>query len=303
MKTAPHPLDAAVRLSLWGAALGAVLAAVKIAAGVFGNSFALIADGLESCMDVVYGIASWLGYRVARRPADHNHRFGHGKAEALMALGAALTLIVGAGGLVWQSIVEIRQPHHAPAAFTLVVLVVVVAVKETFFRVVQRVAQRSGSVAVEADAWHHRSDALTSAAAFVGIAAALIGGEGWESADDWGALAACGVILWTGLRLLRRSLAEIMDEAPPEALELRARDVMGAVPGVSAIEKCRLRRSGSTLFIDVHVEVEGDLTVREGHTIAHRVKAALAGGEFGTVDVQVHIEPSATSRTIPARGE
>lgn len=291
VKSEPHPLDGAVRLSLWGAALGAVLAAVKIAAGVWGNTFALIADGLESGMDVVYGVAAWLGYRVARRPADANHRFGHGKAEALMALIASFVLLGGAAVIATQSVIEIRHPHRVPAAWTLGVLVLVVVVKEIFFRVVRRAAAKSGSVAVEADAWHHRSDAITSAAAFIGIAIALIGGEGWESADDWAALLACGVIVWTAVALLRKSLGEIMDEAPPASLEQRAREVMSAVPGVSAIEKCRLRRSGSTLFVDVHVEVNAELTVRDGHSIAHRVKRALASGEFGVVDVQVHIEP------------
>lgn len=287
-----HPLDNAMRLSLWGGLLGAALAVIKIVAGWLGNSFALIADGLESCLDIFYGLAAWVGYRVARRPADENHRFGHGKAESLMALGAALILLGGASGLAWASVQEIRNPHNAPAPFTLAVLVGVVVVKEFLFRRVMREATLSGSVAVSADAWHHRSDALTSAAAFVGIFLALAGGEGWESADDWAALAACGVIAVNGISILRRSLHEIMDTAPPLETESRVRALVCAVPGVDGVEKCRLRRSGSTLFVDIHVEVDGALTVSRGHEIAHQAKDALAGGGLGLVDVQVHIEPS-----------
>jgi cation diffusion facilitator family transporter len=290
-RAAAHPLDAAMRLSLLGVAVGGVLAATKIAAGLIGHSFALVADGLESCLDIVYGVAAWLGYRWARQPADENHRYGHGKAEALMALAASLVLLAGAGALVWQSVLEIRAPQQGPAPFTLVVLVAVVVVKEGFFRRLMKTAAARDSVAVQADAWHHRSDALTSIAAFLGISIALVGGEGWESADGWAALVACGVIAGNGARILRGSLREIMDTAPSPSPEERIREVLRGVEGVAAIEKCRIRRSGLTLFVDVHVEVDGDLSVREGHTIAHRVKRALAGGEFGVVDTLVHIEP------------
>lgn len=281
-----------MRLSLWGGLLAAVLASVKIIAGWLGNSFALIADGLESCMDIVYGGAAWAGYRFSRMPADANHRFGHGKAESLMALAAALVLLSGAIGLAWASVQEIRNPHAAPAPFTLVVLVVVVLVKELLFRRVMREAHSSGSVAVSADAWHHRSDALTSGAAFIGIFLALAGGEGWEVADDWAALAACAVIAANGFSILRRSLHEIMDTSPPGETETRVRKIVLAVAGVSGVEKTRLRRSGSTLFIDIHVEVDGALSVGEGHEIAHRAKDALESGGLGLVDVDVHIEPA-----------
>ena len=292
MAAEPHPLDNAMRLSLWGGLVAAVLAVVKIVAGWLGNSFALIADGLESCMDIVYGAAAWGGYRLARRPADDNHRFGHGKAESLMALAVSLVLLVGAAGLAWASVQEIRHPHFAPAPFTLVVLVCVVVVKEFLFRRVLREARESGSVAVTADAWHHRSDALTSGAAFIGIFLALAGGEGWEAADDWAALAACTVIAANGVSILRRSLHEIMDTAPTDETETRVRKLVLAVPGVAGVEKTRLRRSGSTLFIDIHVEVDGALTVSEGHRIAHEAKDALIAGGLGLVDVQVHIEPA-----------
>jgi cation diffusion facilitator family transporter len=287
-----HPLDNAMRLSLWGGLLAAVLAAIKIVAGWLGNSFALIADGLESCMDIVYGGAAWAGYRFAKMPADDNHRFGHGKAESLMALAVSLVLLGGAAGIAWASVQEIRHPHLAPAPFTLGVLVAVVLVKELLFRRVKREARSSGSVAVSADAWHHRSDALTSGAAFIGIFLALAGGPGWESADDWAALAACAVIAANGFSILRRSLHEIMDTAPPGETDARVRAIVLTVPGVRGVEKTRLRRSDSTLFIDIHVEVDGSLSVSEGHRIAHEAKDALAAGGIGLVDVDVHIEPA-----------
>lgn len=283
----------AVRLVLTGIILSAILATIKIVAGVIGNAYALIADGIESLTDILSSFVVWGSLRIAAIPPDENHPFGHGRAESLGALVVGLALLAAAAGIGVQSVREIVTPHHAPAPFTLIVLVVVVVTKEVLFRLFRRSAASTGSRAVEGEALHHRSDALTSAAAFVGIGIALAAGPGYESADDWAALVACAVIAWNGVRLLRAALDDVMDAAAPPEEESRIRGIAATVPGVLGIEKCRVRRSGLARFVDIHVEVDGGMSVRGGHEIAHAVKAALLTVEPRIADVTVHIEPHA----------
>lgn len=268
-----------------------LLALGKIIAGVLGNSYALVADGIESSADVFSSLVVWKALRVSTRPADHDHPYGHGKAESVAGLIVAAALIVAALLIAVQSVREIITPHHAPAAFTLIVLVVVVVTKELLFRYVADAGKALNSIALKSDAWHHRSDAITSVAAFIGIAIALIGGEGYEAADDWAALLACAVIAYNGVQLAKPALAEVMDAAVERETEARVRAIAGAVEGVRQIEKCRIRKSGLGLLMDIHVMVDGDLTVRDGHTIAHQVKDALMTSELAVHDVVVHTEP------------
>ena len=280
-----------MRLAMNGIFISAALATIKILSGIFGNCYALIADGVESLVDIFSSFVVWGTLRIAARPADSNHPFGHGRAESLGAMAVSLALLAVALGLATQSIREILTPHHAPAPFTLLVLIVVVVTKELLFRHFHFAGKEMGSQAIASDAWHHRSDALTSLAAFIGISIALIAGKGYETADDWAALFACGVIAYNGVRLLRAALDEVMDIAPPAENEQRVRSTAASVSGVSGIEKCRMRKSGLSLFVDIHVEVDGDITVRAGHDIAHRVKDALLAMDPRIQDVVVHIEP------------
>jgi len=280
------------RASLVSVVANPLLALGKIVAGVLGNSYALIADGIESSADVFSSLIVWKALRVSTRPADHDHPYGHGKAESIAGLVVAGVLLAAALLIAVQSVREIVTPHHAPAPFTLIVLVVVVATKELLFRYVVRAGRAIGSTALKNDAWHHRSDAITSAAAFIGIAIALIGGDGYEAADDWAALVACAVIAYNGVQLAKPALAEIMDAAVEREIEARVRAIAGAVDGVRQIEKCRIRKSGLGLLMDIHVVVDGELSVREGHAIAHRVKDALmAAADLPVHDVVVHTEP------------
>jgi len=284
-------LHSGSQLAVLGIVINAALAAVKIAAGILGHCYALIADGIESTLDIFGSLAIWFGLRVAAEPPDDNHPYGHGKAEALAAIVVAFIVMAAALGLAVQSIREILTPHHAPAPFTLLVLVFVILVKETLFRKVIHTGEEIGSTAVKTDAWHHRSDAITSAAAFIGISIALIGGPGWEPADDWAALLACGLIGFNGWRLLIPALHEAMDMAAP--VEVRDDVVKRAltVPGVADIEKCRIRKAGLEHYVDIHVGVDAELTVREGHRIAHDVKDAIRAARPSVADVLVHIEP------------
>lgn len=280
-----------MRSTVLGIVGNAVLAVIKLVSGVLGNSYALIADSMESTLDVFGSLLVWGGLRIAGAPPDDDHPFGHGRAEPLTAMVVALTLLGAAVGLAIQSVREIITPHHPPAAFTLVVLVAVVVVKEALYRIISRVGLSIGSTAVRGDAWHHRSDAITSAAAFVGISTALLLGPGYESADDWAALLACGIIAWNGWRLFRPALDEIMDAAVPSDVEESIRGIAGKLKDVALIEKCRVRKSGLDLFVDIHVHVDGDLSVRRGHEIAHQVKDTLRAAFPRIHDVAVHIEP------------
>jgi len=195
---------------------------------------------------------------------------------------------------------EIITPHHAPAWFTLIVLALVIATKETLFRFVVQVGDELTSSAVKGDAWHHRSDAVTSAAAFVGITIALIGREGYESADDWAALLACVVIAFNGWRVFRTALGELMDAAVGETTQGQIRDIAAAVPGVVRIEKCRVRKSGLGLLVEIHIEVDGDLSVRKGHAIAHVVADRLKASTHSVEHVLAHVEPAALTTPWPS---
>jgi cation diffusion facilitator family transporter len=281
-----------LRTTVVGVIANTLLAAIKGIAGVLGNSYALVADAIESTTDVASSLIVWGGLRISALPPDEDHPYGHGKAEPLAASVVSLVLIAAAIAIAIQSVREIVTPHHAPAPFTLVVLVLVVLVKETLFRYAFRVGTGIGSLAVKSDAWHHRSDAITSVAAFIGILIALVGGAGYESADDWAALFASMIIAYNAIRILRPALGEIMDEAPPSDFEGAVRRAAERVPRVLALEKCFIRKMGFSYYVDLHVTVDGAISVRSGHDIARDVKDAIRTAHPAVMEVLVHIEPS-----------
>jgi cation diffusion facilitator family transporter len=285
-------LQTGARVALFGMVVNFIFAAVKIVGGLVGNAYVLIADGIESALDIAGSLVIWGGLTVAARPPDKTHPYGHGKAEPIAAIVVALGVLAAAVGLAIESVREILTPHHGPEPFTLAILVVVIVVKEILFRYVNRVGQNVESTAVQTDAWHHRSDALTSAAAFIGISVALIGGKGWQSADDWAALFACAVIAANGTRLLLPAFQEIMDTAPGGKIVRAICGVASSVPGVIEVEKCRARKMGLDFYVDLHAQVDGNISVHEGHEIAHRVKAAIQQSNPRVADVLVHIEPA-----------
>lgn len=280
------------RLVLRGVALNVFLAGVKLVAGVVGQSQALVADGVESILDVFSSLMVWGGFRIAARPPDADHPYGHGKAEPLASLTVALFIFLAAAWIGVRGVEGVLHPKTEPNWATLPVLVAVVGAKEFFSRRMKRLSRAMGSSALAAEAWHHRSDALTSSAAFIGISVAVIGGPAWASADAWAALAACGVIVYNGLGIARAALTEVMDTAASREFEDEVRAVAGRVPGVRRVEKCRVLKSGLGFLVDIHVHVDGRLSVRGGHEIAHAVKYALQGAPLSVTDVSVHIEPA-----------
>lgn len=282
-------VERGARAAQGGMLVNTVLAVVKLLAGIVGHSYALIADAVESIADVFSSLIVWRGLRLSAREADERYPFGYGKAESLAAAAVGLLLLGAAAGVTIASIREILIPHHLPAPYTLAVLVLVIAVKEALFRTVLRVGAEVDSSAVRADAWHHRSDAITSLAAFVGIAIAL-----WTKvpqADDWAALVAAAVIAANGALILRPALADLMDRAPrPELLDDIER-VARTVPGVLATEKLRVRRSGLSLLVDLHVQADPALPLHDAHILGGMVKSAIRQAHPTVETVLVHMEP------------
>ena len=285
-------LQTGSRVALLGLVINIVLATIKIGAGLLGSAYVLIADGIESALDVGGSLIIWGALKFAARPPDATHPYGHGKAEPFAAMVVSVGVLAAALGLAISSVRELFLPRHGPAPFTLIVLVVAVVTKEIMYRYVLRVGRNAESTAIQTDAWHHRTDALTSIAAFIGISVALIGGEAWQSADDWAAIFACALIAANGYRLLRPALYEILDTAPRGKIVDVVRNAACSVPGVIEVEKTVLRKMGLSFYADLHVKVNGEISVREGHHIAHEVKRAIQGSDPRIADVLVHIEPA-----------
>ena len=286
------PPQLAIRTVLFSILSNACLAALKFLAGFYGNSFALIADGIESTVDIFSSLLVLLGLKYAARPADENHPYGHGKAEPLITFVVVVFLVVSAFLIGWQAIEKIRTPHPLPASWTLIVLGAIILWKEISYQLVMKRAKKLQSSSLKAEAWHHRSDAITSIAAFIGISVAIFGGEGFEVADDYAALIACGFILYNCYGIFRPALSEIMDEDNYEELTLKIRQIALKVDGVEGTEKCFIRKAGMKYHVDLHATVKGTLTVKEGHTIAHNLKDTLCKNIPQLGNVLIHIEPA-----------
>lgn len=286
-----HPSVTAIRTTVLGIAISILLIFIKGISGYLGHSYALIADATESGADILSSVLLWIGLRIALKAPDKEHPYGHGKAEPLAAITVSLFLVGAAIWIAYNAIGFISTPHEMPKRFTLLVLIIVIAIKEIMFRYVFAVGKRINSQAVKADAYHHRSDAITSIAAFIGISIALVGGPGYEGADDWAALVASGFILFNAFKILRPAVDEIMDMAPSNEIVEKVKKIASEVPNVIEVEKCYVRKMGFDFFVDIHIEVDGRQSVTEGHDIAHRVKDALLASSLRVINVLVHVEP------------
>ncbi|MGA2852827.1 MAG: cation diffusion facilitator family transporter [Verrucomicrobiota bacterium] len=284
-------LERSMRATFIGLAVNVFLSATKMVAGVVGHSHALVADACESLTDIFSSIIVWRGVVVAAEPADEDHPYGHGKAEPLAAAAVSGILLSVAGWIAVEALRNLGQPRPAPKIFTLLVLFGVIVIKESLFRFVSREAALVENSAVRADAWHHRADAITSIAAAIGISTALIGGEKFAWADDAAAMAAACVIAWNGCRLLRSTFGDLMDTAPDPEIRNEIRRLAETVPGVARVEKCFVRKMGWQFYVDMHVEVDPQMTVLRSHEIAHAVKDKIRDTMPAVNDVLIHIEP------------
>lgn len=267
------------------------LALVKGFAGFFGNSYALIADAIESTTDIFSSILVLFGLKYANKPADKNHPYGHGKIEPLITFLLVGFLVISATFIAHESIQNIRNPHALPEKWTLIVLALIIAWKEVSFRIVIQKSKETNSSSLKADAWHHRSDAITSVAAFIGISMAIILGKGYESADDWAALFASGFIFYNSYLIFRPALGEIMDEHFYDDLVEDIRRISLTVDGIIATEKCFIRKVGMIYHVDLHAKVNGSISVTDGHNLAHQLKDTLRAEIPQLGHVLIHIEP------------
>ena len=267
------------------------LALIKGFAGFFGNSYALIADAIESTTDIFSSILVLLGFKYAERPADENHPYGHGKIEPVITFLVVAFLVISATVIAYESIENIQTPHKVPKAWTLIVLGLIIVWKEFSYRIVIKKSEETNSTSLKADAWHHRSDAITSVMAFIGISIAVIFGKGYETADDWAALLASGFILYNSYLILRPALGEIMDEQRYDALLEEIRTKSLEVPGVTGTEKCFIRKAGMKFHVDLHAMVDGNISVTKGHDIAHLLQDHLNKEIPNLEHVLIHIEP------------
>ncbi|MFV7235894.1 MULTISPECIES: cation diffusion facilitator family transporter [Flavobacterium] len=268
------------------------LAIIKGLAGFFGNSYALIADAIESTTDIFSSLLVLFGIKYSNKPADQNHPYGHGRAEPLITFLVVGFLITSATIIAYESIINISTPHELPKSWTLFVLGAIIVWKEYSFRLVMKRSRETNSSSLRADAWHHRSDAITSVAAFIGISIALILGKGYESADDWAALFASGFILYNSYLIFRPALGEIMDEHLNDDLIDEIRKVSFQVDGIIDTEKCFIRKSGMKYHVDLHARVDANITVKEGHELAHKLKDTLRQEIPELGHVLIHVEPN-----------
>jgi cation diffusion facilitator family transporter len=286
----------AIRAAQLGLLVNAGLAGVKLTAGILGHSYALVADAMESTADVLASLLVWGGLEIAAQPADENHPYGHGKAESLAAAAVAVMLLAAAVAIAIEAVREIRTPHTVPAPWTLVVLVAVVAVKGVLARRVAALGAGLDSRAVSADASHHLSDAITSAAAFVGIGIAVVGSrvtgrESWAAADDWAALVAAGVIAYNAVELLRPAMHDLMDRMPGDDVVEPVRRAAESVAGVLAVEKLIVRRAGTHFLVDIHVQADPATRLDVAHVLGGIVKSAIREAVPRVSSVLVHMEP------------
>jgi cation diffusion facilitator family transporter len=290
------------RISAIGLFVNAGLGVVKLLGGLIGNSAALVADAIESLADVISSMVAWSGLRIARQPPDEDHPYGHGRAESVAALIVSLMLFGAGASIAVQAVIGLLKPSEVPAMFTLWIITGVIVIKESMYQIAVHAARKTGSSLMRADAWHHRSDALTSVAALVGIAFAVIGGERYAAADEWAALAAAAMILFNAWRVTKIPLNDLMDRVQPEFI-LAVRKAAETVPDVAGIEKILARKSGLSFLVDMHVEVDPAMTVKRAHSLAHEVKNAVRQALPAVQDVLVHIEPhrpDAPAREIEA---
>lgn len=284
--------SSAIKATYFSIIGNALLAAIKLISGFLGNSYALIADGIESTADIFSSFFVLLGFKYAQRPPDENHPYGHSRIEPLITFLVVAFLVTSATVIAYESIININTPHKIPEAWTLIVLAVIILWKEASYRYVLSKSRKINSSSLKADAWHHRSDAITSIMAFIGISIALIFGKGYETADDWAALLASAFILYNSYLIFRPALGEIMDEHLYDDLleEIRAESIK--VKGVVGTEKCFIRKAGMKYHVDLHAIVDGEISVKKGHEISHQLKDHLRKEIPNLGHVLIHIEPN-----------
>ena len=292
----------ATRAALLGLLINLLLGVIKLIGGILGHSFALISDAVNSFGDVLVSLVVVIALRIAQRPPDDEHPYGHSRAEAIVGANVALLVVMSALFVGWEAIHRVSTEHVMPPIWTLWIAAANVLIKEGLYRYKVRIGRQTESSALIANAWDHRLDAFCSLTVFVGLSFVRWGGPQWLVADEIAALVIVAAIVATGIRLFRKSASELMDPQADAGYVDRVRESAASVAGVLAVEKLWLRKSGLEYFADIHIEVDPNMTVAEGHRIGHLVKDRLLE-EFGTLrDVLVHLEPFPHVHDLAAAG-
>lgn len=268
-----------------------ILAVIKGISGNMGHSDALIADALESSSDVIASLLVLFGMYYSHKPADEDHPYGHGKAEALSTFGVVGFLLISATLIAYNGIQNLFIDQQQPATFTIYILLGIIVWKELSFRYVVNKGKKTNSLSLQADAWHHRADAISSLIALFGIGISIIFGAEYSKADDWAAIVSALFIVYNAYTIFRPALGEILDEHTHHDLIEKIRNMQNEVDGVIAIEKCLVRKTGMYYFVDIHLEVDGNISVEKGHKIGHDFKNHIMNKIPEINDVLVHIEP------------
>lgn len=284
--------DNTTRLSAISLVSNISFAAIKVFVGLAGNSFALIADGIESLADVLSSIVVLSGLRVSRKDPDHDHPWGHGKAEAIATLLAGIGLLASAGIIIYSASKGIRSPDEAPAIFTIPVLIGIIFFKHWLYRALAKGGKKHDSLALQAEAWHHLSDSLTSFGVLVGMAIAVFAGPGFEMADEVAALVVTLLIIYNALRLIRPSLDELMDRRIEDFRMHEIEEIAAGIDGIENLETITIRRSGRGFVAEIHMEVPPALTVEKSHYLSHLFKDRLLENKaLKLTHVIIHVEP------------
>jgi cation diffusion facilitator family transporter len=284
------------QVAFWGIVVSLCLGLVKLLGGWFGHSFALVSDAAHSLGDALVSSAILGALVLSQRPANPDHPYGYTRAETAAGSSAALLLILSALWIAWQAITTFADEYRSPETYTLVIALGSAVLKEGLYRYNSGVARRAGSSALLASAWDHRLDALSSVAVLAGVGLAKWGGPPWHWADHAAALIVAAMLLGVGIRLFWSNFHELMDQQADQRIVNQVRAAAGTVPGVSGIEKLRVRKTGLEYLVDMHVEVDPDMTVRDGHTIAHAVKDHVMTRVMLIKDMLIHIEPAPNHR-------
>lgn len=285
---------AGMRVTWWAVAVNTVLAAAKGAGGILGGSQALLADALHSLSDLASDGLVLFALRFSSRPADKSHPYGHGRMETAAAFCVGLILLLAGGFLLYRSGADLWIPRpYRLNVLALPFLAVAIGLKEALYWTTLRTGRRTNNQALIANAWHHRSDAISSVAALAGVTLALTG-LWW--ADAVAAAAVAGLVIWAGVRIVRDALDVLVDAAPSEEIQRRIFRAIEGVEGVRNVHALRTRRLGPHLFVDVHIRVDPEISVADGHLIAHRGQESVLSEVDEVSEVHVHVEPDEAAR-------
>jgi cation diffusion facilitator family transporter len=295
--------DTTTRLGAVSLVSNVSFAVIKMLVGFVGNSFALIADGIESMADVLSSVVVWSGLRVSGKEADHEHPYGHGKAEAISTLLAGVGLLMSAGIIGYHAVKEIVSPHSAPALFTVPVLIAIIVAKQWLYLTLSKGSRQHNSMALKAEAWHHLSDSLTSFGVLIGLVIAVFAGPGFEAADDIAALAVTILIIYNGIRIMLPAMDELMDKRIEDFRITLIEQIASEIDGIENLETVTLRRSGAGYVAEIHMEVPPSFTVEKSHELSHRLKdRLLLHKELKIIHAVMHVEPyngkSPSSQTL-----